>query len=216
MNPKLAHYLTPIVALFFATALGVTAATTIGTNIATEGALSAASADITGPVTITDQIDSGATQFDISLDDDGDYSANFDLDVTYGSAATADLTVTREDVTQSLIFSPFSSSMYADYDGVISSISFWSDIGALLGSTENVQLDGGADDVYEVVVRDGEVELNGCIFYGSSGDPPLACDAGKECDWFYSTTIGTKGPCYCDGTNWVRGTDMTTVCTTPE
>lgn len=46
MNQKLAHYLTPIVALFFATALGVTASSTIGTDISTGGDL-----DVTGTTT---------------------------------------------------------------------------------------------------------------------------------------------------------------------
>lgn len=48
MNPKLANYLTPIVALFFATALGVTASSTIGTDISTGGNL-----DVTGNTTLT-------------------------------------------------------------------------------------------------------------------------------------------------------------------
>lgn len=57
MNPKLAHYLTPIVALFFATALGVTASSTIGTDISTGGNL-----DVTGNTTLTGTLDvTGAT-----------------------------------------------------------------------------------------------------------------------------------------------------------
>lgn len=57
MNPKLANYLTPIVALFFAAALGVTAATTIGTDIVTGGDL-----DVTGNSTLTGTLDvTGAT-----------------------------------------------------------------------------------------------------------------------------------------------------------
>lgn len=48
MSEKLVKFLTPIVALFFATALGVTAATTIGTNIVTGGDL-----DVTGNSTLT-------------------------------------------------------------------------------------------------------------------------------------------------------------------
>lgn len=43
MSEKLTKYLTPVVALFFATALGVTASSTIGTDITTEG-------EITTPV----------------------------------------------------------------------------------------------------------------------------------------------------------------------
>lgn len=39
MSEKLTKYLTPVVALFFATALGVTAATTVGTDIVTDGNL---------------------------------------------------------------------------------------------------------------------------------------------------------------------------------
>ncbi len=52
MNPKLANYLTPVVALFFATALGVTASSTIGTDISTGGNL-----DVTGNTTLTGTLD---------------------------------------------------------------------------------------------------------------------------------------------------------------
>jgi len=48
MSEKFVKYTTPIVALFFAAALGVTAATTIGTDITTEGALT-----VSGTTTIS-------------------------------------------------------------------------------------------------------------------------------------------------------------------
>lgn len=48
MSEKITKYLTPVVALFFATALGVTASSTIGTDITTGGNL-----DVTGNTTIT-------------------------------------------------------------------------------------------------------------------------------------------------------------------
>ncbi len=63
MSEKITKFLTPVVALFFAIALGATAATTIGTDIVTEGDLEVTgAATLDGGLTVT-----GDVTFDVGV-----------------------------------------------------------------------------------------------------------------------------------------------------
>ncbi len=104
MNPKLANYLTPVVALFFATALGVTASSTIGTDISTGGDLDVTGTTTTGVLVAggwlklfddggTPTIDTTQTEGDIHIynsADGSDGGGNIVIDSINGGAVRLD------------------------------------------------------------------------------------------------------------------------------
>lgn len=92
MSEKLTKLLTPVVVLFFAAALGVTAATTIGTDIETEGTITAdEGGTFGGDVTITateDSLDG------IIMDPNGNYfTVGGDTDLPYFQVDADDMTI---------------------------------------------------------------------------------------------------------------------------
>lgn len=91
MNQKLVNFLTPIVALFFAAALGVTAATTIGTDITTEGDLDVAGSATIGSMELVDvdgfpTIDSPGDTVDLKIDNTG--GGDIDIEASGGGEVT--------------------------------------------------------------------------------------------------------------------------------
>lgn len=212
MSEKITKYLTPIVALFFATALGVTAATTIGTDIVTEGIIAATGGELTGPLTVSGT--ENDKSFNISaVFSEGDpiFSAGVDND---GSGSTVELTDTTAEVNTG-----GSMTLYANTDTEIYGADGGAWLKLLSGANPVARLEGVAvilntdsgTDVDFVSLTSSYVEMKddsgsmvalwedhdpqiisstGCVEIGATGSTVLFCGATSDAP--YSCSGGSS------------------------
>ncbi len=227
MSEKIAKYLTPIVALFFATALGVTASSTIGTDISTGGNL-----DVTGNTTLTGTLDvTGATTLDVltasttaagsdltlkAMDDVAftgkDFlftglpagGGNFQVEMT--GLNSADSNLFMEGGGNIYFWGDDSGGQFFNADFAPSGISMrvgagyeftLSDGYIDLSGITTIDPAGGTD---EIVVDNGITTFTGRVKLPTAATPPVACAAGTVAQVYYDTTINEL--CYCNASAW--------------
>lgn len=192
MSEKLTKLLTPIVALFFATALGVTAATTIGTDITTGGDL-----DVTGNSTLTGTLDVTGT------------STLAGLLTAVGADFSGPVSVTLGDDDSFSITGLDGSEITLECEGGACELTMVSPEDITIGNGEDgsIQVPFGGD-----IWINGEsaTMVQGCFDYGSLASYE-SISSPNECDRFYDDTI--NAPCYYNGTAWKSVLDGTTDCT---
>jgi len=240
MSEKLTKFLTPIVALFFATASGVTAATTIGTDIVTGGDL-----EVTGNSTLTGTLDvTGATTLanlsaigtftasttaagsDVNIKamdsvtlvaDQGVFTVNsFKSSGTYTELALSGNVgyIYSDDGTPSTSFD-FSAYGF-DFSGGSGTYIAFNDSSVGAGASQELYADATlffadpAGGTNELEVRDGEVLVQNKLQLTGVSAPPIACAAGEKGSIYFDSD--TNKPCYCNGTNWVLFSDDATTC----
>jgi len=205
MSEKLTKLLTPIVALFFATALGVTAATTIGTDITTDGDLTVTGSttlsdtlDVTGATTLgalsvsgdTEFADGGVDAVGFTVNLTGESGANISIGTTYG---TADITTVEEDLT-----------LMSTYGGV------HLDANDVIASTTSFIVLNSAGGGNEVLVQEDITTFDGDVIFTATGTEVL-CDGTKTGAVRYAT--GDNQLCFCNGSNWFQVASTTQSCT---
>ncbi len=241
MPQSITKYLTPIVALFFATALGVTASSTIGTDISTGGNLT-----VTGTTTTAGLYASTTAEgADITLKASEDFSVNSKN--IYFDLAEADLglfSMTGDSAaTDQMEFDPGSDYflLQLDNSGSVADISFDLDASnyttaqlyatAGAGKEASIEINSfGGDWAETILAADNRVTLQagggteeinidaGSVnmgynteFYPPKHTAPPVACAAGKAGAMYYDT-NVNELCICNGTNWLEISDMATTC----
>ncbi|MCR4274722.1 MAG: hypothetical protein NUW02_01580 [Candidatus Campbellbacteria bacterium] len=209
MSEKITKYLTPVVALFFATALGVTAATTIGTDIVTGGILT-----VTGTSTLSGNIQglAGVEQpralfgdTEAVLYGDGATPPSITLGGTAVSLFSPDTSsnVTVQDTSASITSGLASITVYSSDSISISTSNL--QVPALITAGNDTVIDAGGDGTALSFDSSGggPVKSNVPFAIPSAATLP-ACSSGIAPAGFAALMLDTTGPdlCFCNGTSW--------------
>lgn len=221
---KFSRWLTPVVAIFFATALSVTAASTVGTNISTEGDLAVTgnslltgTLGVTGATTLTtltasttvagadinlkaiDQMNLNA-EGNVVMDFEGTFNLYNNINTGAGynsriSMNTGEIALYADNTSRSVDFL-----VNADGTDIQTTGS---------GTYFDIDINGGSDELY---LAENEFYVgNAVAFYPPKASaPPLACSAGVSGAIYYDTDLNE--PCFCNATDWKKFSDATTTC----
>jgi len=200
---KFSKWLSPLVFVFFVAALGVTASTTIGTDITTGGNL-----DVTGNATVTGTLGvTGATTLsDLLTAADADFAGpvsvalgpndEFFVADSDGPEEGAAVQVSCEEGDCEVrLHTAFGSNGGAQLTLTPDEVALSFEGGDygyfLINATDGVQINGGGFPY---------VDVSGIRYGSSGGGTPYTCDGGDPVGIYFDTNDGEF--CFCDGTAW--------------
>ncbi len=221
---KFSRWLTPVVAIFFATALSVTASSTVGTDISTGGNLAVTgnslltgTLGVTGATTLTtltasttaagadinlkaiDQMNM-STEGNAVFDFEG--SLNIYNSINTGAGYNSLMTMDSSEIALYADNTSRSVDFIVNADGT--------DLQTTgSGTYVTFDINGSSDELY---LAENEVYIgNAAAFYPpKSATPPLACSAGVSGAIYYDTNLNQ--PCFCNATDWKQFSDASTTC----
>ncbi|MEK7606171.1 MAG: hypothetical protein AAB458_01060 [Patescibacteria group bacterium] len=221
---KFSKWLTPIVALFFSTALAVTAATTIGTNITTTGTFTASTTTAGADITLraSDQFVLSAT--DINTELSGEYeiqlleagAGGFTLQSASGDSLT--LFPGSENFNIYIADDGSSNTVEFDCDGDSASCEVNSNgAGGFVqfltsGTNSSITLNAGGTGADVNITAADQITFNttgGAVKSADAFAIPAAatlptCNTTIAPSGYYAYYVDTTGPdlCQCDGSTW--------------